>query len=216
MLDAPELLTKEEILAEAQRSFAEALPRIEGLASAYLRMSRSERKDESIAEVIAISWKAYRTLALKGEDVRPLLGRIVEFAARRVRSGGRLVGMNTVKDVMSPTARFRHGHTINSLPLSETEDTAREVLDALQGDTSPADQAVVNADFEAWLETLDDYRRDVATKLSAGLNTVDVARTRGVTRARIAQVRVQLIEAWAQFSGDRGTTVLPASPRRLK
>ena len=54
-------------------------------------------------------------------------------------------------------------------------------------------------DYEAWLDELDDYRRDVAEKLAAGLNTVEVARTRGVSRARIAQIRVQLIKEWERF-----------------
>ena len=93
---------------------------------------RRDRKEEAVAEVIAIAWRAYSQLANQGRDVAPLLGKIVLFAARRVRSGGRLVGMNRVRDVMSPTARFRHGHTINSLPLSEAEDTAREVRPLLK------------------------------------------------------------------------------------
>src|SRR4051812_158355 len=91
MLDTPEPLTEEEIVAEAQRSFTEALPRIEGLASAYLKMRRSERKDEAIAEVVAMSWKAYRQLSLQGRDVQKLLGKIVLFSAKAVRSGARLV-----------------------------------------------------------------------------------------------------------------------------
>src|SRR5947209_1043643 len=103
-------------LAGIQREFAEALPRIEGLASAYLRMRPGERKAEAIAETVALTWKAYHDLALRGRDVVRLLGKIVEFSAKKVRSGGRLVGMHPIQDVMSPTCRFRSGHTINTLP----------------------------------------------------------------------------------------------------
>jgi hypothetical protein len=59
---------------------------------------------------------------------------------------------------MSARSRFRHEYSIASLPLSDADPTAREVLDAVSDDTSPADQAVLNTDFEAWLETMDERR----------------------------------------------------------
>jgi len=185
-------------LTAIQDSFAEALPRIEGLASAYLGFRRGDRKEEEIAEVIALSWKAYRDLAMQGRGLDKLLGRIVEFSARKVRSGGRLLGFHPIRDVMSPTARFRHKHHVDSLPIGR-EDTAPEIIDALRDDASPADQAVVNADFEAWLDTLEGRQRAIAEQLASGFNTVEVGRLQGVSRARINQLRLVLLEEWRRF-----------------
>jgi len=196
MLDAPDLV-------DIQDSFAEALPRIEGLASAHLGFRRSDCKEDEIQEVVALAWQSYRSLALQGRDIDKLLGRIVEFAPRKVRSGGRLVGFHPIRDVMSPTSRFRHGHRVDSLPIGR-EETAQEIVDALVDDASPADQAVVNVDVEAWLDTLDDRQRTIACNLASGLNTVEVARIHGISRARIHQLRLVLMKEWRRFhTGDR-------------
>jgi hypothetical protein len=198
LLDAPHI-------DGIQREFAEALPRIEGLAGAYLRMRPGERKDEAIAETVALAWRAYRDLALQGRDVVKLLGKIVEFSAKRVRCGGRLVGMQPVRDVMSDTARFRHKYRVGSLPLSDAEDANPEITDALRDASSPADEATFRVDLEAWLDGLDERREAVARQLASGLNTVEVARLHGVTRGRISQLREDLINSWERFNNDHMT-----------
>jgi len=198
MLDAPPATAAPD-LADIQQSFTEALPRIEGLASAYLRMKNSERKDEAIQEVVALSWKAYRDLVAQGRDVEKLLGRIVEFAAKQVRSGRRLGGAQPIRDIMSATCRFREEYRINSLPIGR-EDAAPEINDALRYEDSPADQAVVNVDFQAWLDTLDGRQREIAEQLASGYNTVEVGRLQGVSRARIHQLRLILLEEWRRFN----------------
>jgi hypothetical protein len=197
MLDRPRSDT--DALAAIQRSFTEALSRIEGLASPYLRMRRSECKDEAIAETIALAWRSYRELALGGRDVVKLLGRIVEFSARNVRSGGRLVGRQPVRDVMSATARFRQQYAIHSLPLSERDATAPEVIEALREETSPAEEATFRADLEAWLAILDERERAIVTHLREGHSTVEVARLHRVSRMRIYQLRLGLVKKWDQL-----------------
>ncbi len=191
-------------LADIQQSFADAYPRIEGLASAQHCRLRGERKEEAVAETVAIAWSEYRKLALAGRDVVKLLGRIIEFAAMRVRCGRGLTNPEPIRDVMSSRTRFRHRYSIASMPLSDREDANPEILDAMRGEGSPADQAVVNVDFEEWLETLDDRRREIAEKLASGLNTVDVGRQRGVTRAAIHWVRKDLIASWDEFHAGDG------------
>lgn len=122
----------------------------------------------------------------------------------RVRCGRGFNNINPVCDVMSETARFRHDYSAQGLPLSDSDPTAREVLDAVSDDTPPADQAVLNADFEAWLETPDDRHRRVAEKLASGLNTADVGRLRGVTRAAIHSAEGPLA-AYEEFHGEDST-----------
>ena len=125
-----------EALPDIQQSFTDALPRIEGLASAYLGYQHD--KEEAVAETIALSWQAYRDLALRGRDVVRLLGKIVEFSARRVRCGRGLTNINPARDVLSQIARFRNGYQMGSVPIGD-EPAAPEVLDALRNDDSPVD-----------------------------------------------------------------------------
>lgn len=192
-------MTATDRLVEIQESFALALPRVQGLASAYLRMAHGERKEEAIAETVALAWKAYRDLALRGRDVVRLLGKIVEFAAKKVRSGGRLVGMHPVGDVMSPTARFRHDYAIGSFPVGD-EPAAPEIADALENDgDSPATLAAFRVDLEEWLGGLGQRHRTVAKQLLSGLNTVEVARLHKVTRTTIYHIRCDLRNDWEWF-----------------
>src|SRR5438874_13034411 len=66
LLNAPLASTD---LADIQQSFADAYPRIQGLASAQHCRLKGEEKEEAVAETIAISWSEYRKLALAGLDV---------------------------------------------------------------------------------------------------------------------------------------------------
>jgi hypothetical protein len=108
-----------------------------------------------------------------------------------VRSGRGLVGQPSINDVMSPRARFRHGfHSVGEPREHERTDNA-----------SPAEQAVANVDFGEWLNTLDEKRREIASALASGLNTADVGRQRGVTRAAIYLDRLALKDSWDEFHG---------------
>lgn len=183
-----------------RESFAQALPRIEGMASAYLGMRHGDRKDEAIAEVVAISWKEYRQLALRGRAVEKLLGKIVWFAAKSVRSGRRLVGSHPIGDVMSPRARFRHGYSVGTLPHGG-EEANPEAIDALRTRTaeSPEIAAAFRVDLEEWLKGLGGRERRVARQLLAGSNGAEVARRHGVSRTMIYFIRRDLRADWEEF-----------------
>jgi len=195
VLDAPDTL------ADIQQSFTEALPRIEGLASAYLGFMRRD-KDEAIAEVVGLSWKAYRDLSLRGMNVVKLLGKIVELSAKQVRCGRGLTNINPVRDIMSATARFRYAYRLDSLPLSDREDVAPEVIEAMRDDTSPAEAAMFRVDLEQWLAGLDERPRQIVGELVSGFNTVEVARLHRVSRMRIFQLRRELVDNWQSFQGE--------------
>ena len=152
-----------------------------------------ERKVEAVAEVVAIAWKGYLDLSLRGENVEKLLGKIVWYAAQCVRSERFFVGQSPANDVMSPRAQFRHGHRSVGEPREhERADNA-----------SPAEQAASNVDFREWLQTLDGKRREIVLALTSGLNSADVGRLRGVTRAAIYLDRLDLKESWDEFHGGK-------------
>jgi hypothetical protein len=96
-----------------------------------------------------------------------------------------LVSENPISDVMSPT--FRHGHALG-LPRE------REWTDG-----SAAEQAILNVDFQVFLDMLDERLRAVAELLASGFSTVDVGKMPGATRSAIHYVRKDLIEAWIEL-----------------
>ncbi len=106
---------------------------------------------------------------------------------------------------MSARCRFREDYFVNSLPVSADDPTAPEGIKSMRDDTSPADQAVLTVDFEAWLATQEGRPRKIAEQLASGLNTVEVARLHGVTRTRIWQIRERLRESWEDMFGENST-----------
>lgn len=176
-------------LAALHESFLKSLPLIQGHAHRRFNHLHGDDREEAVAEVVALAWQAYHPLFTQGRAIEGKRGGIAIFSGKSVASGGRLVGQHPVNDVMSPAGRA--GHCVGEPRESEWVD-----------EDSPADQAIVNVDFEAWLESLDDRRREVATALASGYNTADMGRQRGVTRAAIYLVRKDLIASYEKFHGD--------------
>lgn len=194
-----------ETIARIQRGFEEALPKIRTVLRFRLRHLRGEAKEEAMAEATAIAWQGYLSLCRRGRDPESLVGKIAEYASRTVRSGRRLAGDPSVRDVMSIRARHRHGHQVGSLPVGDEDPVAPEVRDALRDrrGPSPADEVIARLDFEEWLLGLSPQQRDIAQELTAGQNTVEVAGKHGVTRTRIFQHRQQMQKDWERhFHGE--------------
>src|SRR5712691_7395962 len=74
-------------------NFLSLLPRIQRHARiAFRHVKCQTQKDEAIAEVVALAWKWYRSLAKKGRDGADYPSALASFATRAVRSGRRLCG----------------------------------------------------------------------------------------------------------------------------
>lgn len=181
-----------ETLTTIQQAFLEALPRIQRVARFRLRHLCGEAKEEALQEVIALSWQAYRSLSLQGRNVTPLVGKIAEYSARRVRCG-RLFVSTKLRDALSPIPR-------REAIMDGTPDLLDELSDRRA--PSPADEAILRIDVEEWLNTLDGIQRQVAEELAGGMNTTDVARKHHVTRTRIWQRREDLKETWDRLHDE--------------
>jgi len=95
------------------------LPKIESHARVFFRHIRcDDQRADKIAESVAVAWQWYRRLAERGKDVNQFLITFIRLAARAVRSGRRLCGMERAKDVLSPRAQRRHGFRAEPLPQS--------------------------------------------------------------------------------------------------
>jgi hypothetical protein len=184
--------------------FLAILPRIERHGSVYFRYVKDAcRKEEFIAEMVALAWKWCIQLSQHGKDVTRFPSALASYAARAVRSGRRLCGQEKGKDVLSPLAQRRHGFTTSAIPdVSSLHGNALD--DALADNTvTPVDdQVAFRLDFPAWLETYDERNRHVILDLMAGERTLDVADHHRLSPGRISQIRRLFHRSWLRFHGE--------------
>src|SRR5687768_647278 len=90
--------------------FLAILPRIERKARMYFHHVRcAVRRTDFIAEAVALAWRWYVRLAERGKDVTQFVSVMAAFAAKAVRSGRRVHGQESARDVMSQVAQRRAG-----------------------------------------------------------------------------------------------------------
>src|SRR5271166_4773165 len=97
--------------------FLSLLPRIVTHGRIYFRnLKCQQKKEDAMAEMVALSWKWFVRLAQKGKDASEFTSALATFAARAVKSGRRLTGMEKTNDVLSPLTQTRRSFTVSSLP----------------------------------------------------------------------------------------------------
>jgi hypothetical protein len=186
--------------ASIEAGFLLALPRVVAHARVVFRSVRCPgRREECVAETIAIVWHWYRRLWERGKDPSGFISALAIFAARQVRCGRRLCGQEPGKDVLSPLAQSRHRFTAQALV-----DDPCPALESLRENTrSPVPiQAAFRLDFPRWLASLGDTKRRLAEALLAGEQAKDVARLLGLTPGRVSQIRSELRRDWHRFHGE--------------
>jgi hypothetical protein len=113
--------------------------------------------------------------------------------------GRRLCGQAPVRDVMSVSCRRRHGFSVEMFPQAPAwSDVLAEAL--ADNTQSPVpDQVQFRVDFADWVRRLPPRRRRILELLAAGHRTSEVARTLGVSGARISQTRRALQNGYLRF-----------------
>jgi hypothetical protein len=184
--------------------FLAILPRIETHARVYFRHVRCpERKEDCIAEVVALSWRWFIRCAEKGKDATQFPSALATYAARAVGTGRHVCGKENARDVLSPLAQQNHDFVVQKLPdFSTLSGTPAE--EALHDNTRSEvpDQVAFRVDFPAWRNTLTDRDRRMADHLMVGERTQDVARRFGVSPGRVSQKRREFEYDWALFCDD--------------
>jgi hypothetical protein len=198
-------------LARLQAAFlALVLPKVLSHGRVYFRHLRSaERKEECIAEMVALAWQWHRRLAERGKDAARFPTALATFAARAVRSGRRLTGMDRARDALSPLAQQRKGFAVGKLPDCSTLDGS-PLDEALHDNTKspPDEQACFRIDFPAWRATHTERDRRVLDDLMVGERGLDVAGRHGLSPGRVSQLRREFLLDWRRYCGD-----LPPSAR---
>jgi hypothetical protein len=187
-----------------RREFERAVPRIWLHAVIVFRaVACPHRREDYIAEAIALSWKWWLRLRKRGKNPRAFVSAIATFAARAARSGRRLCGKERSKDALSPLAQQRHDFAVRSLPSVSTLDStpfSEALADNMR--TPPDEQAAFRLDFPAWLQTYDERRQRIIEAMATGERTQDLAAQFQISPGRISQLRREFQVGWLLFIGE--------------
>jgi len=177
------------------------------------------KKEEAIAEMVALSFKWFRRLIEKGKDPNKFPTTLATYAARAVKCGRRLCGQLKPKDVLSERAQQRHGFHVESLPISTR--TCHEELNGISGQrhldayeerlqdntrTPPDEQAAFRIDFPSWLSTRTERDRRIIGDMAIGERTLALANKHGISPSRVSQLRRDFHDDWQIFTGEAGST----------
>jgi hypothetical protein len=179
---------------------ASVLPRVVTHGRIYFRHRRRADQEEAIQEMAALCWKWFLRLAERGKDAARFPSALATFAARAVRSGRRLAGMDRSKDVLSPLAQQRQGFAVGKLPDYSALDGS-PLHEALHDNTqSPVDEQVCfRIDFPSWRASRNERDRLVLDDLMLGERTLDVAGKHRLSPGRVSQLRREFHDDWEFF-----------------
>jgi hypothetical protein len=196
--------------------FLQVLPRIQTHAEIHFRHLRCPgRRDDAIAEVVALAWKWFLRLSERDKDVGEFVSTVADFAVRHVRSGRKLCGQERSKDVMSPVAQRLHSFRVE--PLNDPRRShdglfsdphgqdMRDVFEERLRDntvTPPDDQAAFRIDYPVWLSQLGDRNRRIAEDMALDHSTKELATRHRLSQGRISQLRRGLYMDWRWFHGE--------------
>jgi RNA polymerase sigma factor (sigma-70 family) len=189
----------QDIEAHENERFVAMLPRIRQLARRAFRRLRPELKEDVVQEVIANAYCAFVRLVGRGKADVAYATPLATFAILQV-IGGRQVGTKlNRRDVLSPRARAAGEIIVER--LDEFDHDQGDWRAALLEDrrATPADTAAARIDVAAWLRSLPDRSRRIATMLAMGESTRSVSRQFNLSSARISQLREELKTTWERF-----------------
>ena len=198
--------------------FLALLPRVELHARVYFRFLPPDRKEEAVAETVALAWRWFLRLTERGKDASQFVSALASYAARAVLSGRQLPAQPPAQDVLSEAAQRRHGFQVERLPRNTRHPfdevygpvQAQRHIDALEEIlrdntvTPPPDQAAFRIDFAAWRGTRTQRDRGILHELMLGERTGQVARKYGISASRVSQLRRAFYEDWAAFCNADG------------
>jgi hypothetical protein len=191
-------------LAALHAHFLRIMPRIELHARIHFRHLKCPgKRDDAIAEAIAVSWKWFLRIDEQEKDVDEFVSALATYAVRHVRSGRRLCGQERSKDALSPLAQRRHGFLVQALPEHDTSPEDNPALAALTDNTitPPPEQAAFRIDYPRWLSSLRERKARIAQDMSLGFTTQELAPMHGVSMGRISQLRGEFHSSWHTFTG---------------
>jgi hypothetical protein len=197
--------------------FLQILPRIEEHAQIRFGFLRCPgRRDDAVAEVVALAWKWFLRLVEQGKQVDEFVSVLADYAVRHVRCGRKLCGQERARDVMSARPQRSKGFSVEPLngstrrSLEEvlSDPHGQELMDAFEerlrdNTQSPvAEQAAFRIDYPNWLSQLGQRNRAIAEDMALELGTFELADKHKISAGRISQLRRELHQDWRRFHGE--------------
>ena len=184
-----------------QQDFVRILPAIQTHASIRFRKLPPQRKEDAVAESVAVAAVNYQRLAAAGRLNRAYVSSLAGFSVRHAAQDRRIGGRQSSGDVLSPLAQKKHGFAVSSLNNPHDYYGLRpRIID--RGDYTPADAAAFRIDFERWLNDQCGRDRRIIRRLIGGDGTGEVARRFGLSEGRVSQLRRKFERGWAVFQRD--------------
>ncbi len=204
-------------LDQLQTSFLSIVPIVERHGQIYFRYLKCrDQKADRIAEMVALCWKWFVRLAEKGKDATQFPTVLASFAARAVRCGRKVAGMNKATDVMNEITQQQHCFLVGSLPSSTCTSyenlyaavDGQRHLDAFEErlkdntQTPVPEQVAFRCDFPSWLTTRTERDRRIIEQMAQNERTTTLANRFGVSKGRISQLRREYQDDWQRFTRD--------------
>lgn len=195
------------------KEFLSILPRITTHARIATRdIPCPHKREDCIAETIALCWAWYRRLMEAGKDVHTFVSALATYAARAVRSGRGVCGQQPIVEVLSARAQQRHEFVVMTLPNGSSR-SGNVYEEALQDNRQAPvpEQVCFRLDFPVWMQRLTQRDQRMVEDLMVGERTYQVADKFGVSHGRISQKRREFYLDWLRFNGDELALAEPAA-----
>ena len=153
--------------------------------------------------MVALTWRWHLRLAERGKDATRFPTALASYAARAVRCGRKLAGMDRARDVLSPLVQQRQGFAVGKLPDYSALDGS-PLDEALHDNTRtpPDEQCAFRIDFPAWRLTRAERDRRLLNDLMLGGRTLDVAGKYGLSPGRVSQLRREFLLGWRRYVSE--------------
>jgi hypothetical protein len=188
--------------------FLSMLPEIRKQAEYAFRRVPVDAREELIQEVVAQAYGLFVRLCQRRKTALVFPTPLAQFAIKKVRAGRRLGSRRSSRDIMSSVAGVAKGITIER--LDQFNQRTAQWREGLVEDRTagPAETAAARIDCAAWLRSLSQRQRTIASVLAAGETTGVAARRFRLSPARISQMRVWFRESWQRFHGETPSLAL--------
>ncbi len=182
--------------------FLAMAPTIINYARNAFGQANPEAREDLIEEVVANALVAYVRLFQQGRIALAYPTVLARYGVAQVRDGRRVGAKMNITDPLSAYCQRRRAVVVGSLDRFDAEDN--QWVEAVVEDhhTPVFDQVQFRCDFPAWLDSLTQRNRRVATALSLGHSTGHVAERFKLSEGRISQLRHEFQESWRTFVGE--------------
>lgn len=178
-------------LSTVQNVFVQRMPSLQRMAKISFRHLPPEAKQESITNSIALAWKFFYRLFLRGRcEEAGILASCMRFAIRQTREGRTPQGCARIRDVL--TRRWVGPTRLDDFDPEEFVATNTPIPDAVS----------FRVDIPAFFETLNERQRNMAVDLAGGMTTTEAAAKYGLSPGRISQFRREFKDLFDVYFAD--------------